>query len=147
MGEAITNAYTPMSYAVQVLLVEDFEPYRNFIARSLREKEGFQVASQATDGLEAVARALELKPDLILLDIGLPKLSGIEAARKIREVAPDSKIIFLTQETSPEVVSEAFNVGACGYVIKSQAASDLLPAMQAVLEGKRFMSAGLDQYS
>jgi DNA-binding NarL/FixJ family response regulator len=132
-----------MSYVVQILVVEDFGPYRNFITLSLAEKEGFHVVSEATDGLEAVDRALELKPDLILLDIGLPKLSGLEAARRILTAMPQSKIIFLTQETTPDIVSAAFGIGACGYVAKSRAASDLLPAMQAVLDGKRFVSPGL----
>jgi DNA-binding NarL/FixJ family response regulator len=132
-----------MSYVVKILVVEDFEPYRNFITLSLAEKEGFQVVSQATDGLQAVDRANELKPDLILLDIGLPKLSGLEAARRILAAIPKSKIIFLTQETSPDIVSAAFKLGACGYVIKARAASDLMPAMQAVLDGKRYVSDGL----
>jgi DNA-binding NarL/FixJ family response regulator len=132
-----------MSYVVKILVVEDFEPYRNFITLSLAEKEGFQVVSQATDGLEAVDRANKLKPDLILLDIGLPKLNGLEAARRILAAIPESNIIFLTQETSPDIVSAAFKLGARGYVIKSRAASDLMPAIQAVLDGKQFVSTGL----
>jgi len=132
-----------MSYVVQVLVVEDFEPYRLFAKSSLAKKDGLQVISEATDGLQAVDKARELKPDLILLDIGLPKLNGIEAAKAILAAAPECKIIFLTQETSPDVVREALKLGAYGYVVKSRAATDLLPAVQSALDGKRFISAGL----
>jgi len=98
---------------------------------------------EVSDGLEAIRRALELNPDLILMDIGLPGLNGIDAAREIREVIPQSKIVFLTQETSTEVVQEARDVGALGYVHKSRAAQDLFPALTAALQGKQFVSSGL----
>ncbi len=100
--------------------------------------------SEVGDGLQAVEKTQELSPDLILLDIGLPSLNGIEAARQILKFVPQSKIIFLTQETSAELVREALNVGACGYVVKSRAVSDLLGAIEAALQGKRFISSGLD---
>ena len=129
---------------MQVLMVEDFEPYRQFVKSSLAKMDGLQIAvSEATDGLQAVDQARELKPSLILLDIGLPKLSGIEAARQILAALPESKIIFLTQETSHDVMREALSLGAYGYVIKSRAATDLIPAVQAALDGKRFIGAGL----
>ena len=99
-----------------------------------------QVICEVSDGLEAVHKAEELKPDLILLDIGLPTLNGIEVARQIRKLAPDSKIVFLSQESSSEVVEEALRLGAWGYVLKTRAGSDLLPAVEAVLSGKRFVS-------
>jgi DNA-binding NarL/FixJ family response regulator len=131
-------------HAMQVLVVEDFEPYRQFVKSSLAKMDGLQIAvSEAIDGLQAVDQARELKPSLILLDIGLPKLSGIEAAKQILAALPESKIIFLTQETSHDVMREALNVGAYGYVVKSRAATDLVPAVQAALDGKRFISAGL----
>jgi len=80
--------------------------------------------------------AVELRPDLILLDIGLPSLNGIEVARQMRSLVPESKIIFLTQESSAEVLQEALNLGARGYVIKITAASELLTAVETVLSGK-----------
>jgi DNA-binding NarL/FixJ family response regulator len=129
---------------VQILVVEDFEPYRTFVTSLLGEQPGLRVICEVGDGLQAVERARELNPDLILLDIGLPGLSGIEAARQILRVIPQSKIIFLTQETSAEVVHAALNLGACGYVVKSKAGSDLLAAIEAVLKGGRFVSNGLD---
>lgn len=126
-----------------VLLVEDFGPFRAYVSTLLREKPGFQVVSEASDGLEAVRRARELNPDLILMDIGLPGLNGIEAARQIRELALRSRIVFLTQEGTTEVVEEALSSGALGYVHKPRAGSDLFPAVAAVLEGKQFVSNGL----
>ena len=122
-------------------MVEDFAPFRQFIHSTLGKNPGLQVICEVFDGLEAVHKAEELKPDLILLDIGLPTLNGIEAARQIRQLAPDSKIIFLSQEFSAEVVEEALRLGAWGYVPKTRAGSDLLPAVEAVLSGKRFVSS------
>jgi DNA-binding response OmpR family regulator len=92
------------------------------------------------DGSEAVQKAQELRPDLVVLDIGLPTLNGIEAARRIRQVSPHSKILFLTMEESPDVVQVALSTGAHGYVHKSRAQSELLPAIQTVLRGKQFVS-------
>jgi DNA-binding NarL/FixJ family response regulator len=89
-----------------------------------------------------VEKAQELQPDLILMDIGLPGINGIEAARRIRTVAPNSKIIFLTQESSLEAVQEAKSLGASGYVLKIDAETDLLTAVQAVLQGKQFFDDG-----
>ena len=94
--------------------------------------------AEASEGLEAIEKARRLQPLLVLMDIGLPDVSGIEAARRIRDASPKSKIIFLTQETSPEVISEAVKLGASGYVFKSEAATNLVPALQAVLSGKQF---------
>ena len=109
----------------------------------LDQRPNLQVISEASDGQEAVQKAEELKPDLILLDIGLPTLNGIEAARQIGKVAPESKIIFVTQESSPEAVQAALSLGAWGYVPKARAARDLLAAIEAVLEGRQFVSGGL----
>lgn len=93
--------------------------------------------------MEAIQKAEELRPDLILLDLGLPKLNGIKAARQIRELTPESKIIFLSQESSADVVQEALSFGAQGYVVKTRVGSDLLAAVEAVLEGRQFVSSGL----
>jgi DNA-binding NarL/FixJ family response regulator len=84
-----------------------------------------------------------MQPDLILLDIGLPSLNGIEAARRIREISPKSKILFVSQNRSPDIAEEALSTGADGYVVKTDGASELLAAVKAVLEGKRFVSASL----
>jgi len=128
--------------ASRILVVEDFKPFRVLVSSLLREKRELYVVYEVSDGLEAVRRALDLNPDLILMDIGLPKLNGLEAARQIREIIPQSKIVFLTQETSAEVVEEARNLGASGYIHKSQAANELFPVVTAVLRGEQFESGG-----
>jgi DNA-binding NarL/FixJ family response regulator len=127
----------------KILLVEDFEPCRRFVTSLLQQSPEWQIISEVSDGLEAIQKAQELRPDLIVLDIGLPKLNGIEAARQIRKISPESKIVFLSQESFAEVVEEALSFGAQGYVVKTMARNDLLPALQAVLEGRQFVSSGL----
>ena len=128
---------------MRVLVVEDFAPFCEFVRSTLAERPDVQVIGEVADGLEAVQKAELLEPNLVLLDIGIPTLNGIEAARQISKLAPKSKIIFVSQESSREVVQEALNVGAWGYVVKTKAAIDLLAAVDAVFEGKRFVSVGL----
>ena len=132
---------------VRILVVDDFEPFRRFIRSTLAKKPEFRVIGEASDGLEAVQKADELQPDLILLDIGLPSLSGIAAARRMRRLCPQSKIVFLSQESSAEVVQEALNLGALGYVVKTHAGSALLAAVNAVLLGGPFISQGVSGYT
>jgi len=103
----------------------------------------WQVIAEASDGSEAVQKAEELKPDLIVLDIGLPKLNGIEAARRIRQRSPSSKIIFLSQNSDLDVVRAALGAGALGYVRKTDARRELLTAVDAVLRGKQFVSSSV----
>jgi CheY-like chemotaxis protein len=109
----------------------------------LQKKPELHILCEVSDGLEAVQKAQELKPDLIVLDIGLPTLTGIEAARRIRKLSPESKILFLSQESSADAVQEALGLGALGYVVKAHAGSELLPAVEAVLQGKQFVGSGL----
>jgi DNA-binding NarL/FixJ family response regulator len=130
---------------LRVLVVEDFVPYRRFILSILASMGDLPVISEVSDGLEAVQKAVELQPDFILLDIGLPSLDGIEAARQIRKLVPKSKIIFLTIESSADVVQEALSLGARGYVVKAMAESELLTALEAVLLGKTFVSSACKQ--
>lgn len=129
--------------SVRVLVVEDYEPFQRFICSILGKWPELQVIDRASDGLEAVQKAEELQPDLILLDIGLPRLNGIEAARRIRKVSPNSKILFLSQESSADVVQEALKAGALGYVVKASGVSELLTAVEAVRRGTRFVSGAL----
>jgi DNA-binding NarL/FixJ family response regulator len=126
----------------QILVVEDFRPFRQFACSLLRERAEFQVA-EASDGLEAVRKAEQLQPDLILLEVSLPNLNGIEVSKRMCKVAPAAKILFLSLESSPDVVQEALSIGAQGYVHKLYAQSDLMPAIDAVLKGKRFVSEAL----
>jgi len=128
---------------IRVLVVDDFEPWRSFYCSTLQKQPEFQVVSEASDGLEAVRQAQQLQPDLILLDIGLPSLNGIEAARQIRKVSTNSRILFVSENRSADIVSAALATGATGYVLKSDAALELLSAVTAALEGKRYVSASV----
>lgn len=130
-------------FSIQVLVVEDYEPFRRFLVSTLKNRwEGLDI-HEVSDGMEAVREAQRLQPDLVLLDIGLPILNGIEAARRIRTLSPISKIVLVTQESSPDVVQEALGLGALGYVVKAHAGHDLLAAVEAVLEGRLFVSTGV----
>jgi DNA-binding NarL/FixJ family response regulator len=126
-----------------VLVVEDFAPFRQFVRSTLAKRPDLQIVGEVADGLDAVRKAELLEPDLVLLDLGLPTLNGIDAARQIRKLVPVSKIIFVTQESSYELLEEALHLGAWGYVLKARAASDLLAAVDAALEGRHFLSVGL----
>jgi DNA-binding NarL/FixJ family response regulator len=128
---------------VHILLVDDSEPFRRVVISRIQRQPELRVICEAVDGLDAVEKAEELHPELILLDIGLPSLSGIEAARRMRGGAPQSRILFLTQEASPEIVDEAFNLGARGYIVKLDAGKDLLPGINAVVRGEKFVSSRL----
>jgi DNA-binding NarL/FixJ family response regulator len=128
---------------LRVLAVDNFEPWRCFVSSALQGHPDIQDVLEVSDGLEAVQRAQDFRPDLILLDIGLPTLNGIKAAQRIRGVSPDSKILFLTEESSPDVAEAALEAGGDGYVVKCDAGRELLQAVKAVSEGKRYISAKL----
>jgi DNA-binding NarL/FixJ family response regulator len=128
---------------IRILVVDDYEPWRRFVLLTLQMCPEYEVIGEVSDGLEAVQKAQELQPDLIVLDIGVPTLNGIEAARRIRAHTPQSRILFLSENRSLEVAEEALRSGGNGYVLKSEAAGELTPAVKAVLQGKRFVSASL----
>jgi DNA-binding NarL/FixJ family response regulator len=130
-------------FLVRVLVVDDFADWRHFVCEKLQEHRSLQVIGIASDGLEAVLRAEELQPDLILLDIGLPKLDGIGAARRIVKAVPECKILFVSQETDPFVAREALSAGGRGYVVKLDAYGELLAAVEAIMLGKIFVSSSL----
>src|SRR5215831_14772693 len=123
----------------KILVVEDYEQFRRFVCSLLQQRPEFQIR-QASDGLEAVQKAEELQPDLILLDIGLPGLNGFEVARRVRKLSPAAKIVFVSQESSSDVAREAFGLGGWAYVQKVFTGSELLPAVEAVLGGTHFVS-------
>ena len=131
---------------IRILIADDYEGWRRQVCLLFQERPQWQVIGEAADGPEAIQRAEELKPDLILLDIGLPKLNGIEAARRIRELSPSCKIVFLSQNNDHDIVRAALSTGALGYVWKTDAQSELLTAMSAVLRGKQYVSSSLKGY-
>jgi DNA-binding NarL/FixJ family response regulator len=128
---------------IRILIVDDFAPWRGFVSTIVQIQPQWQVIGEASDGLEAVQKAEELTPDLILLDIGLPKLNGIEAARQIRKVAPNSKILFVSTYASWEIAEWALDTGASGYVVKLDAGHELAKAMEAAFQGNRYISSSL----
>lgn len=122
-----------------VLVAEDFGPFRDLICAMLKANSSIRVDCAVDNGIQAVEKAAELQPHLVLMDIGLPGLNGIEAARRIKSLSPKSRIIFLTQEHSPDVVAEALATGASGYVVKADAGTELMVAIDTVLRDGRFV--------
>jgi DNA-binding NarL/FixJ family response regulator len=129
--------------SVRVLIVDDYAPFRHFLCSRLEGLPLLQLIGEAEDGVGAVRKAQELLPDLVLMDIGLSGLNGIQAARKIRELIPATKILFVSENRSKEIAQEALRSGADGYVVKSDAANELLPAVDSVMRGITFISASL----
>ena len=127
---------------VRVLVVDDVEDWRRFVSSMLRA-EPFEIVGEASDGLMAVQLAEQMQPTVVLLDIGLPGLDGIKAGAGIRGVAPDAKIVFVSQEFDPDIIRAALQLGAWGYVLKSDAARELAKAINTVLSGKDFVSSSL----
>jgi len=127
---------------LRILVVEDHAPFRRLICTALQRRAEFQTI-EAVDGLEAVQKAEALQPDLILLDINLPKLHGFEVAKQVRSLVPDARLLFMSQESSPDIVRKALSLGAQGYIQKLSAGTDLLPAIDAALGGQRFVSSSL----
>jgi DNA-binding NarL/FixJ family response regulator len=128
-----------MLHSSRVLVVEDFEPFRRVLVSALAEVSGLEIVGEVSDGLEASQQTERLQPDLILLDIGLPTLNGIEAARRIHKLSPESKILFVSQESSIDVVREALGTRASGYIVKTDAGRELLEGVSAVLRGELFV--------
>jgi DNA-binding NarL/FixJ family response regulator len=128
-----------------VLVVEDHEPFRRVICELLQQRADVLIVGEAADGMEAVRQAEALRPDVVMLDIGLPVLSGMEAAGRIRAVVPDARLLFVTNEPSLEVVEQAFTRGAHGYVYKPRVQRDVLPVFDAIVRGGRFVSGGLER--
>ena len=117
-----------------IVIADDFAEFRRFV-RSQLQGNGFQILAEAADGLEAVAKVAMVQPDLVLLDIQMPNLNGLEAARQIRSVAPKSKILFVSQNTDADIVQSAMSAGAAGYLFKSNINDALVPAIEAALAG------------
>jgi DNA-binding NarL/FixJ family response regulator len=131
---------------IRILVTDDFEGWRRQVRLLFQARPQWQIIAEVSDGSEAVQKAADLKPDLIVLDISLPKLSGIEAARQIRQFSPKSRIVFLSQNNDLDIVRAALSTGALGYVCKADSQRDLLPAIEAVLQGRQFLSSSIKGY-
>lgn len=129
--------------AARILVVDDFDPWRLLACWMLEAHKQLQVVGEAADGFQAIQIAQEMKPDMVLMDIGLPNLNGIEAARWIGKMVPKAKILFLTHHNDVGLMRAALSSGARGYVLKADAESELLPAIEAVLRGEKFVSTRL----
>jgi two-component system response regulator NreC len=128
--------------AIRVVLADDHVLVRQGL-KSLLEREGFQVVAEASDGQEALRHVESLKPDILVMDISMPTLNGLEAARQICLSSPQIKTILLTQHDEEQYLSEALEAGVKGYVLKSQVASDLINAMRQVSRGGVYLSPGV----
>jgi DNA-binding NarL/FixJ family response regulator len=131
---------------VRVLVVDDVDSWRTFVSSMLETEPSFEIVCEVSDGLEAVQAAEKLQPNVVLLDIGLPGLNGLQAGGWIRKVAPSAKIIFVSLEHDPDIVGSAVRLGAWGYVLKSDAAGDLVTAIHTVVRGEKFLSSSLAGY-
>jgi len=129
--------------AIRIVLVDDHEVARRALRSVLRADPNLEVVGEAAEGKEALKKVEELRPDIVLLDISLPDMSGIEVAPGIRTVSPDSRIIFVSQHISIPLAKDALRNGAYGYVVKSDAGLDLLSAIEAAHEGRSFVSRTL----
>src|SRR5215813_6823225 len=138
MGRAMPPA---THLQIRVLVVEDNQAFLDVVCSLLSQNPGLQVIALARDGVDAVEQARALQPELIILDIGLPKLNGILAAYQILAFLPEAKIVFLTQESSSDVIHEAMSLGACAYVLKLHAAKDLPKAVETIMADRMFGNA------
>jgi DNA-binding NarL/FixJ family response regulator len=123
---------------VRILVVDDHPVVRQGLRTLLSSRPGWEIIDEAEDGIEALEKADRLQPDVVLLDVSMPRMDGLEACRRIRQVVPKSEILFVTQHDSPQMMREALGAGARGYVVKSNAARDLLAALDAVSQHKFF---------
>ena len=119
--------------SVRILIADDFEAWRLEVRTLLQSRTDWQIVSEAQDGLEVVQKASKFHPDLVLLDIGMPGLNGIAAAEQIQQLSPNSKIIFLSMNSDPDVITAALSGGVNGFVLKMAAGSELIPAIDEAL--------------
>jgi DNA-binding NarL/FixJ family response regulator len=126
---------------IRILVADDHEVVRRGLSSLLAAQPDWEVCGEAGTGREAVAKAQQLRPDIVILDIGMPSLSGLEATRQIVKAVPQAKVLILTLHDSDQVVSEVLNAGARGFLLKSDAARDLVAAVDALRRGKTYFTS------
>jgi DNA-binding NarL/FixJ family response regulator len=129
--------------AVRILIADDHELFRRGVAAELTQVPGWVVSGEATNGRDAVALAAQIKPDVVVLDLTMPELNGLETARQIIAADPGARILILTAHESEQLVREVLSAGAQGYVLKSDAGRTLVAALQALLEGRSFFTSNV----
>jgi len=129
---------------VSILIADDYAPWRQYVSALLRRTSWCNVIGEVADGLEAVTRCEELQPDLILLDLGLSGITGMEVFRRIRLAGTRTVIIFVTNDASPEIVEEALRLGAKGYILKTDG-GELLTAIRTAMDGGQFLSSHVSE--
>ncbi|MBS3757808.1 MAG: response regulator transcription factor [Desulfobacterales bacterium] len=128
-----------------VFIAEDHQLFRDGLKAMLASKEGLEVIGEASDGLEAINSIKKKQPDLLLLDLSMPRLSGISVIKELRRLFPDMRILVLTIHESDQYVIETFEAGANGYCIKDASRDELLLAINSVLNGKTYISPGISE--
>ena len=128
---------------VRVLIVEDSEVVRQSVCSMLQDYANFRVVGEANDGVQGISQSQTLQPDVILLDVSMPILSGLGAAPRMLQVSPDSKILMFSHYDSASMVIASLNAGALGYEVKSDAGKDLMAGLLATSQGKQFVSSGV----
>ena len=135
---SLPEASDQMTMTTRILLVDDHPIVREGLRTVLQRRSGWEVIGEASDGVEAVAKAESLQPDVMVLDITMPKMNGLEVCRFVRKKTPNVEVLFVTQHDSPQMMREALSAGAKGYVVKSNAARDLLEAIEVVSQHRFF---------
>lgn len=136
-----------MQSSVRILVLESFELFQQLLAPILQQRQDWKVIGIVRDEVDAVRLARQLQPDLVVLDIDFQRMNGLKAARQVRTVSRDSKLVFISEESSAGVVREAFRFGASAYVLKQYLSSDLLAAIDAILQEKHFIGRGISDLS
>ena len=125
--------------AVQVLIVDDHEIMREGMSALLRKYSQFEVVGQATDGRQALEMASQLKPDVIIMDVGMPNLNGVDATKKLISMYPDLKIMALSAHSDGSIVAKMIKAGASGYMLKESAFDELIEGLNTLLDGRTFL--------
>jgi NarL family two-component system response regulator LiaR len=140
-----TNPNADLDDSIRILIVDGYKPWRSAVNSLLQREPSFHVVAEAGGGTEAVQMVTAHSPDVVLMDIAMRGMNGLEASDRIREISPTSKIVFFTELRSPHIAERAMCIGGSGYVLKSNAASELIPALKAAFAGERFISPSVTE--